>query len=366
MRVAFLCKRHYMRKDVIIDRYARLYEQPRQLALLGHNVLSVCLSYRETDVRDEVHEASPGSLRWIGFAPEGLRLFTYPWRVEAALRSFAPDLLVGASDSPHIVLGAWLARRLKIPYAVDLYDDFESFGLTKIPGMRSLYRRAIRQAAVVSCVSEWLARRVRDDYQAKGKVMTLPSTIDRAVFCRLDRVQCRQSLGLPVNAQLIGTAGALQREKGILPIYQAFEQLSKNNPQLHLVLAGRVEASCPPPTSPNVHCLGELPHSQTAKLFNALDVGVVYLRDTPYGRASFPQKAYEMVACGLPVAVARVGAMKDLFDATANSLYEPESADSLAYCIQALLEKPTVADIDIRDWAELARDMELAYESLFK
>lgn len=32
MRVAFLCKRRYMGKDVILDRYARLYEIPFQLA----------------------------------------------------------------------------------------------------------------------------------------------------------------------------------------------------------------------------------------------------------------------------------------------------------------------------------------------
>jgi hypothetical protein len=39
MRVVFLCKRRYMAKDVIVDRYARLNEIPRQLANLGHQVL---------------------------------------------------------------------------------------------------------------------------------------------------------------------------------------------------------------------------------------------------------------------------------------------------------------------------------------
>ena len=32
MRIAYLCKRHYMGKDVVLDRYARLYEIPFQLA----------------------------------------------------------------------------------------------------------------------------------------------------------------------------------------------------------------------------------------------------------------------------------------------------------------------------------------------
>lgn len=41
MRIAYLCKRQYMSHDVIVDRYARLYEQPRQLALRGHEVLGL-------------------------------------------------------------------------------------------------------------------------------------------------------------------------------------------------------------------------------------------------------------------------------------------------------------------------------------
>lgn len=353
-----------MRKDVIADRYARLYEQPRQLALRGHNVLGLCLSYRNTDERDELHETTLGQLRWLGFAPGkwGVPgILGYPRRAEAALRHFAPDIIVGASDSVHIVLGDWLARRLKTPFAVDLYDDFESFGLTRIPGLLALYRRAVRRAAVVSCVSEALAQRIRHNYKALGKVIALPSTIDRAMFHPLDRIECRKSLGLPVDAQLMGTAGGLQAEKGILPVYKAFEMLTQNNPLLHLVLAGRQVPLCPPPGGSKVHSLGELPHARTAELYNALDVGVVYLRDTAYGRASFPQKAYEMVTCGLPVVAARVGAMETLFGNTPNSLYEPDDASSLAHSIEAQLKDPMLANIEIRDWASLSVDMESAY-----
>jgi hypothetical protein len=40
MRV-FLCKRRYMAKDVIVDRYARLNEIPRQLAITFGMFLAV-------------------------------------------------------------------------------------------------------------------------------------------------------------------------------------------------------------------------------------------------------------------------------------------------------------------------------------
>jgi len=53
-----------MRHDVILDRYARLYELPYQLALRGHQVLGLCLDYRPSPTLFERHEADPGALSW--------------------------------------------------------------------------------------------------------------------------------------------------------------------------------------------------------------------------------------------------------------------------------------------------------------
>lgn len=366
MRIAYLCKRQYMSYDVIADRYARLYEQPRQLALRGHAVLGLCLSYRPTQARDEWHPAGPGQLRWVGLTPGRSYGLAYPRQALRLLRGFVPDILVGASDVPHILLSGWLARRLDLPLAVDLYDHFESFGLSRLPGLIPLYRRVLRRTAVVTCVSEPLADLVRTRYGARGQVLALPSTIDRTIFHPRDRAACRERFGLPRNAKLVGTAGGLSREKGIEPLYRAFEDLSRDDPTVHLVLAGPFDPRCPPPEDPRVHYLGMLPHAQTADLFGALDVGVVYLRDTPYGRYSFPQKAYEMAACGVPLAVARVGAMAALFYSATQNLYEPDDAVSLANCLKAQLARPEVARLKIPDWSELAGLMEQTYLDLFE
>jgi glycosyltransferase involved in cell wall biosynthesis len=368
VRIAYLCKRQYMGHDVILDRYARLYEQPLQLARRGHDVLGLCLSYRPTDERDELHDAAPGQLRWIGLSPGGLRLglVGYPSRALTILRAFKPDIVVGASDAPHIIIASWLSRRLGVPFAADLYDHFESFGLSRLPGIVPLYRRALRDAAVVTCVSAPLAELVQNEYRAKGQVLALPSTIDRQVFYPRDRLASRQLLGLPSDARLIGTAGGLSREKGIEPLYRAFEQLAEEDPNLHLALAGPLDPACPLPLGPRVHYLGKLPHARTADFFSALDVGVVYVRDTPYGRYSFPQKAYEMAACGVPVTVAGVGAMASLFASTPQAVYAPDDVASLVDCIRAQLESPQQPGLAIPDWAELAGEMEAAYTAALK
>lgn len=361
MRIAFLCKRRYMGKDVIDDRYARLYEIPYQLARLGHEVHGYCLGYQAQPTERVSHAAAPGKLAW---AARSLRrimlpdLATYPWRLLGELEALSPHIIIGASDIPHVVLAAWLARRLGVPYAVDLYDNFEGFGQARIPGFKAALRRATRHAAVVTTTSEALRDLVMVDYQAQGVVIAMPSTVDFRVFTHGDRQQARDALKLPRDAVLIGTAGGLHEDKGVGTLYEAWPELSAQNERLQLVLAGPADSTCPPPVGPRVHYLGMLSHDRTATLFQALDVGVIYLRDTPFGRYCFPQKAYEMFACGLPVVAARVGAMPALLGEHAPSLYQPDTPADLARAVMSQLAKPTLPAVPIDDWRTIVGRLE--------
>ena len=361
MRIAFLCKRKYMGKDVIADRYARLYEMPFQLARLGHTVCGFCLSYQNHDEGHWTHDAQPGSLTWESRSLKQFKittLLTYPRSTLRRLREFAPDVLIGASDIPHVALSAWLAKHLNIPYAVDLYDNFEGFGQARIPGMVPALRRAVRGAALVTTTSQPLKDLIIDDYGAHGEIIAMPSTVDKSVFQPMDRVTCRQLLGLPANVKLIGTAGGLYRDKGVGTLYAAWDVIAQQRSDVHLVLAGPVDPGFPPPTGERIHQLGMLPHTRTAELFNALDVGAICIRDTPFGRYCFPQKAYEMLACRLPVAAARVGAMIQLLANVPSGQYDADDAASLARALLAQLDHPAVAEVPIEDWTQLIGALE--------
>jgi glycosyltransferase involved in cell wall biosynthesis len=363
MRIAFLCKRHYMGKDVVLDRYARLYEIPFQLARLGHDVHGFCFDYHGRDGGSWTHEvgADGGSLQWESRSLRPLylpALATYPRHLLRRLRAFAPDIVIGASDIPHVALGAWVAKRLQRPFVADLYDNFEGFGQARIPGMVPALRRAVRDADLVLTTSEPLRELVIEVYRARGQVLAMPSSVDKAVFHPRDRAACREALGLPADAQLIGTAGGLYRDKGIVALYEAWRLLKDDLPNLHLVLAGPHEAATPPPQGPRVHYLGALPHARVADLFGALDVGVMCILDTPFGRYCFPQKAYEMLACALPVVAADVGAMGALFAQAPQCRYAVDDARDLAAKLRAQLATPVVPEIAIDGWQELIARIE--------
>lgn len=356
LRIAFICKRKYMGKDVIVDRYARLYEMPYQLARLGHEVRGFCLSYQGHDEGEWEHDAAPGKLVWESRALGRLRLprlIGYPTHLLRRLRMFRPDVLIGASDIPQVALAAWLARKLDVPYAADLYDNFEGFGQARIPGMVSALRRAVRNADLVTTTSEPLRRLVVESYRSMGEVVAMPSTVDKTVFHPRDRADCRRALRLPLDARLIGTAGGLHGDKGVGTFYAAWREIAANDPTVHLVLAGPSDPHCPPPAGERVHYLGMLPHAQIAQLFGALDVGVIYLRDTVFGRYCFPQKAYEMAACGCAIVAGRVGAMADVLAAYPQCLYQADDAADLAARIREQLQRPTPPVLEIEDWQQI-------------
>lgn len=361
VRIAFLCKRRYMSKDVILDRYARLYEIPYQLARLGHEVGGWCMSYHGDTDGEWMHDATPGKLHWRSRTLGALRmpaLAAWPGRMLRELRAFRPDVIIGASDIPHVVLGAWLARRLRLPYMADLYDNFEGYAQARIPGFVPALRRAVRRAELVTTTSEPLADLVRNEYRAKGRVVAMPSSVDLSVFSGGDKEHARQTLGLPCDARLIGTAGGLYRDKGIVPLLQAWEKIRDARSDVHLVLAGPTEPAVELPEGARVHYLGQLAHAQVANLFRALDVGVISVLDTPFGRYSFPQKAYEMLACGLPVVASDVGAMSDLFAQIPKVLFPANNAIGLASTVLRQLDEPARPQVPIADWAQLIAPVE--------
>lgn len=363
MRIAYLCKRRYMAKDVVLERYARLYEIPRQLALLGHDVEAFCLAYSPAlgDL-DVEHEARPGRLRWRSqswgrtVVP---RLASYPWRLLRELRALDPAVVVAASDIPHVALGAWLARKLGRPFVADLYDNFEGFGQARIPGMVRALRSAVREADLVVTTSEPLRDLVVSTYEARGEVVAMPSSVDKSVFRPRDKRTARAALGLPADAPLVGTAGGLYRDKGVGVFYAAWEILAWRRPDVQLVLAGPHAAAFQPPTGARVHSLGSLPHDRVAELFCALDVGAICVLDTPFGRYCFPQKAYEMLACGLPVAAADLGALGSLFTPWRDRcLFTADDPASLADRLEAQLTDQFVPPVPVAGWDELIAQIE--------
>lgn len=360
MKIICFSKRQYMQKDVIDDRYARLYELPHQLARQGHQVLGICLSYRKREEGYFQHyQDGDAYLNWYSY---NLGLFIMPgllrylYRVRALLQKFKPDVILASSDSPSVILTALLARSIKTPYFIDLYDNYESFGLSKIPGMLLLYRWAIRHSMGISCVSEPLSDYIRQHYRHTN-VLTLESTIKGGDFYLQNQQDARLARGLPTHAKIIGVAGSLSHSRGIHLLYDSFLHMAKSQADLHLALAGSTDSASPIPNHPRIHYLGLLPHSAIASFYNSLNLAVVCMRDTTFGRYAFPQKTYEILACNTPILTARLGALQHTFKDYPQCLYEPDNQSDLQTKIEYLLQNPVSITITIPTWQDQAKKL---------
>ncbi|HDY98143.1 MAG TPA: glycosyltransferase [Pseudomonas sabulinigri] len=366
MKVVFVCKRYYTGKDVIQHRFGRLYEFPTQLARLGHQVTVLCLDYRNDDCHEGFTvEFAPGSVRWVIASVRSILGFRVG-AIYRTIKAVQPEVVVGSSDIPCLWLARRLARLLGVAYAVDLYDNYESFGQARIPGLRRILKASIRHAGAVIVVSSALKKKVIDDYSPLGAVFVMNNGIARSSFSIGDCAAARVSLGLPASAKLIGTAGNLSRMKGLDTVYAAWSGIEGLVEDIYLVLAGRVDPKLPMPSGERVIYLGELLEAEVGQLFRALDVGIIPAHDSIFGRYCFPQKLFEMVACGLPVVAAKVGAIDQVLRTKPEMLFASGDIESLKAAVLFQLQNCQLADIKPKEWGELIAAVEPVIVDLAK
>lgn len=354
MRILVLSKRQYTGKDLLDDAYGRCYELPLELAARGHDVRGICASYqaRSEGVFERRRGAAQVSWHALNVRPLAPWSF-YRWAraIEMLGGSFRPDAIWACSDSFHAILGVRAQRRFGVPCVVDLYDNFESFLATAVPGVRPWFRASVRQAAGVTCVSRALERFVRERYALRGQTLVLENGVSPE-FRPLDRAACRRRFGLPGGARVIGTAGAIDAARGTETLFQAFLQLAPKHPELHLLLAGHVSGSIRIPTHERIRYLGQLPLAEVPQVIGAMDLAVVCNRRSAFGEYCFPQKLYEILACGVPPLVAATAGVAELLEQAPRNRYEPDSVASLAQGIEALLARPELPPVAPVAWAQ--------------
>lgn len=368
VRILVIAKRQYSGRDLLGDRYGRLFEIPAALAAQGHEVRGLVLSYRPTP--EGIYQGSgANTVRWesmngVPFLPPSS--VRHLQRLRQAVQEFNPDVVWASSDAWHAIAAWWICRAVGVPYVVDLYDNYEHFGLTRLPGVKALLRLACRNAVGLTVVSNTLDAYVRSRYRL-GTIpsLVLGNAVDPNRFRHILAVEARRTLGLPESGMLIGTAGALDASRQISTLVDAFGILSERLPSLHLVLAGPCDRVIKRLRHPRVIYLGDLPAHRIPYVFSALDVAVICNRDSDFGRYCYPQKFQEIIACGTPIVAANVGEMSSLLADRPDCLFPPESPATLAMRLEEQLHAPHgVSSQAVKSWHDRATSLSSMLERL--
>lgn len=361
MRILVLSKRQYTGKDLLDDQYGRLHEIPVTLAERGHEVIGIALSYRRKPEGWHQWSNIPG-LRWHSINAFPFGAWHYPSRVMEIARSFQPDLIWACSDALHALIGWRLKERFHCRLVIDLYDNFESFGLTRLPGMASLLRAACRHADGLSLVSHALEEFVVANYAISTPRIVIGNGIRKDLFFPRDRILARGLLELPANGRLIGTAGAITADRGISDMFKAFAHMAAQDENLWLVYAGPRDSTPAAYRHERIIDLGILPQEKIPFFFSSLDVALVCNLDSAFGRYCFPQKLYEIIACGTPVVATGVGEVSSLLQAHPDSLYPAGDYIALARKIEHHLQYPSPLTISAMTWSQWGGELEDFFE----
>lgn len=361
MKILVICKRQYTGRDLLDDSYGRLYEIPEALALAGHEVRGLTCSYR---VRSESY-VKKGNVPWqsLNAIPFGPGTIKHLKLLRKEVEDFQPDLVWASSDMWHGVACNWVCSQFAVPYVIDLYDNYESFMLSRLPGIRTLFRRACRRAIGVTSVSERLSLRLQDNYGIpREQILTLGNATTPSQFFPMEQSRAREQLGLPQGKVLIGTAGALGASRGTDVLLEATHLLRQYIPELELVFAGPREPNLKLPAHHYIRYLGDLPPSQVPSVYNALDLSIICNRDSAFGNYCYPQKLNEILACNTRLLAADVGEIASLLSHAPQHLFDPANAASLAEKASALLRSSPHSPLQPIFWEQRAAELACFFE----
>lgn len=357
MRILVLTKRQYTGRDLLDDRYGRLFEIPEQLALCGHQVAGLAASYRRCPPTEIVTERN---VRWTSV--NAWPLGPWGWRraAQKLIERFRPDVIWASSDALHCIAAVWLATHCQRPVVLDLYDNYDHFGLTRLPGIRRAYHAACRRATGLTVVSHTLADHVRHHVAPNTPATVVINGVRKDIFRPLDRMEARAHLGLPLSATIIGTAGAITEERGISDLFDAFLQLASQDSSIHLAYAGPRDKTPSRYHHPRIIDLGMLPWTKVPLLINALDIVVICNRESTFGRYCFPLKLQEARSCGVSVVAASVGDTVNVLHDQPGALYPPGKPALLAQAIDFQMQFSQQTTNSVPDWKDIALDVQQA------
>jgi glycosyltransferase involved in cell wall biosynthesis len=349
MKILYLCKRTYTRnQDVIKDHYGRLYEIPKYLSEHGHELRCIVLSYKR---KEELDFAESKNLRWKSINALSKFGLAYIYKTYNEIENFSPDLIIASSDVFHIAFGSHLAKKYKLPFIADLYDNYESFGMAKIPGFTYLFRRALKAAQHITVVTNSLKQKTITD-TGNNSVSVIENGINKSRFFKLDSDKARRSLNLDRDSYYIGISGALDSSRGIEYFLEGFRLAQEQRPELTLVMAGDLQPKLNLSKIRYLY-LGRLQHDQMNSFYNAMNVNCISLTSSKFGNYAFPQKAYEMVAAESAYVIPQMEALMEIFPPNMPGFYIPANPESI--CDAILMPPPSnqSTSVETLSWDEV-------------
>lgn len=210
----------------------------------------------------------------------------------------------------------------------------------EIPGVRESTSLAVKRAAAVIAVSDYLRRELETKLpELEGRVSVVDCGVDLDRFRGRDPVESRARVGWDGDGgPRYLHVGSLDERKNVLRLADAFERLGGG--QLAFVGGGPLRSRLEGRAS--ILVAGRVPHARVAEWVGACDVLCQPSLVEPFGQALL-----EAMASERSVVATRVGGPPEFVTPASGILVDPESVDSIEEGLRAAAALPS-PNVDAR------------------
>jgi len=264
------------------------------------------------------------------------------------INTFKPDVIHAHTATPCGYTAYLLNKNYEIPLVCSLrgseVNDYTGFGRLS----RFLTRKVIREVDQVLTVSRALKKTATNIQLPKTDIKVVYNGCDfeKFTFKPDNRSRIRNELGIPEKECTFIFVGRISKFKGVFELKDAFIQIFKKNPHVHLIYVGdgpergdiengRINSK----VRKKIHFVGTVDNKNVHRYLSAADVFVL-----PTYMEGMPNVVLEAMACRLPVIASNVGGIPEAIKDCQNGLLiEPKDVTSLINSMEFMLDhKPEV------------------------
>lgn len=240
--------------------------------------------------------------------------------------------------------GVRIGRWLGLPVTVTLRGT--EVPHSRQPRLRRRIARTLQQADRVFSVSDSLRQLALSLGAPIDKTEVVGNGIDVARFQPMDKAEARHRLGLPDDARVLISVGALVARKGMHRVIECLPDLLQKHPSLHYLVVGgaspegdigdqlkALAASCG--VADRVHFVGPVPPAELKWPLSAADIFVLATSNEGWANVFL-----EAMACCLPVVTTDVGGNREVVCRPDLGIVVPlGDRDQLVLALNAALDK---------------------------
>jgi glycosyltransferase involved in cell wall biosynthesis len=263
---------------------------------------------------------------------------------------FVPGGIVLAVTPPlESACTAWLLSRLKgVPLVLDVEDlwpdSLISMGFTNrwvIGWLRGLERFLYRHSDHILVVADQMRKYLLDQGVPGSKISLIPLGANLPAATD-NRSAIRAQYGWRDDQVIAVYVGAHGPANALETLIRA-AQLLVDEPALQIVLFGdgsdkpRLQQLLQSLKLTNVRLADPVPPGEVPAILGAADIGIASLKDTPTFKTVRPNKIYEYMAAGLPIACCIDGEARQIVEEVGSGIFiRPEDDHGLAAQLRRL------------------------------